>query len=84
VGHHRPPPLLRNDGEAKQQIVREALASEVLHQDKARLDGQRTELEEQNQQISDELRTTQLMVQDHLILIASLQERLQKSEPDVP
>ena len=64
--------------------MREALASEVLHQDKARLDGQRTELEEQNQQISDELRTTQLMVQDHLILIASLQERLQKSEPDVP
>ncbi|MCP1623628.1 DNA-binding protein [Pseudomonas nitroreducens] len=77
--------LLRNDGETKQQqIVREALASEVLRQDKARLDGQRMELEEQNQQLSDELRTAQLMVQDHLILIASLQERLQKSEQDVP
>ena len=42
------------------------------------------ELEEQNQQLSDELRTTQQMVRDQLILIASLQERLQKSEPDVP
>lgn len=73
--------LLRNDGEAKQQqLVREALASEVLRQDKARVDGQRIELEERNQELANELRDSQLVVRDQSILVASLQERLQRAE----
>lgn len=75
--------LLRNDGEAKQQqLVREALASEVLRQDKARIDGQRIELEDRNQKLSDELRDAQLVERDLSILVANLQERLQQAEPD--
>lgn len=75
--------LLRNDGEAKQQqLIREALASEVLRQDKARVDGQRIELEERNQELENELRDSQLVVRDQSILVASLQERLQRAESD--
>ncbi|WP_325437420.1 DNA-binding protein [Pseudomonas nitroreducens] len=75
--------LLRNDGEAKQQqLAREALASEVLRQDKARIDGQRIELEDRNQILSDELRDAKLVERDLSILVANLQERLQQAERD--
>lgn len=75
--------LLRNDGEAKhQQLAREALASEVLRQDKARIDGQRIELEDRNQRLSDELRDAKLVERDLSILVANLQERLLQANLD--
>lgn len=72
--------LLRNEQEAKhQQLMRETLASEVLRQDKARLDGQRIEIEERNQELTDELRLSQLLVREQAIRIAALEEQLQQA-----
>lgn len=70
--------LLRNDDEArKQQLIRETLASEVLRQDKARLDGQRMELEERNQELTEELRLSQQLLQEQAIRIAALEDLVQ-------
>ncbi|MEE9102552.1 DNA-binding protein [Pseudomonas nitroreducens] len=72
--------LLRNEQEAKhQQLMRETLASEVLRQDKARLDGQRIEIEERNQELTDELRLSQQQAREQAIRIAALEEQLQQA-----
>ncbi|WP_370599323.1 DNA-binding protein [Pseudomonas nitroreducens] len=72
--------LLRNEQEAKhQQLMRETLASEVLRQDKARLDGQRIEIEERNQELTDELRLSQQLAREQAIRIAALEEQLQQA-----
>ncbi|WP_152223706.1 DNA-binding protein [Pseudomonas sp. SCB32] len=70
--------LLRNEQDAKQQqLMRETLASEVLRQDKARLDGQRIELEERTQELTDELRLSHQLTRDQAIRIAALEEQAQ-------
>ncbi|WP_371227782.1 DNA-binding protein [Pseudomonas sp. QE6] len=72
--------LLRNEQDAKhQQLMRETLASEVLRQDKARLDGQRIEIEERNQELTDELRLSQQQAREQAIRIAALEEQLQQA-----
>lgn len=73
--------LLRNEQEAKhQQLMRETLASEVLRQDKARLDGQRIEIEERNQELTEELRLSQQLVREQAIRIAALEDQLRQAE----
>lgn len=72
--------LLRSEQDAKhQQLMRETLASEVLRQDKARLDGQRIEIEERNQELTDELRLSQQQAREQAIRIAALEEQLQQA-----
>jgi len=73
--------LLRKEQDAKhQQLMRETLASEVLRQDKARLDGQRIEIEERNQELTDELRLSQQLVREQAIRIAALEDQPRQAE----